>query len=232
MKKKITAIILLLVLTVMTVSASSGIFELTQVYYPIYSNGRLVPEDGLPVLSYNDRTYVPLRKLSEASGIDVYFENDTIYLENTTKLAAQILDVYHQAIELVNINNDKCIDALSNSMISDHHRQDFVALAKRWLNQAKNNTENFKVYAHNLSNNFSDEKVKNDIYSKISTADDMLWNLEQMVDVVDGWTQGKYTYDYMTSKYDAYYNDYVTHEKIFYNFEIWDINGARDIVYN
>ena len=30
----------------------------------------------------------------------------------------------------------------------------------------------------------------------------------------------------------GYYNDYVTYEKIFYNFEIWDINGARDIVYN
>lgn len=231
MKKKITAIILLLVLTVMTVSASSGIFELTQVYYPIYSNGRLVPEDGLPVLSYNDRTYVPLRKLSEASGIDVYFENDTIYLENTTKLAAKVLDVYYRAIDIIN-ENDRCIHCLLEARSEGSHMQDYVTMAENYFNCSEEEVKNFKIYAQELASSVADENFKNDIYSKISLTDDLLWNLEQMVNVTAGWAQGKYTKEYMYSQYNAYYNNYVVYETTFYNFDMWDISGARNVVYN
>ena len=100
MKKRIIAISLLLVSVTVSVSASNK-FELEQVFYPIYSDGNLVPEDELPTLSYNDRTYVPLRKLSEATGLEVYFDGDTesihVYNEplNQARISMSIADIYH-----------------------------------------------------------------------------------------------------------------------------------------
>lgn len=104
MKKKLIALVALLTLMVVTVSASSNTFELTQVYYPIYTRGKLVAEDDLPVLSYNDRTYVPLRKLSEASGLSVVFDDttDSIYLENIPLFQAKTYAMVTDAANHIN----------------------------------------------------------------------------------------------------------------------------------
>ena len=103
MKKKLIALVTLLALMVATVSASGNIFELTQVHYPIYTNYKLVPEDDLPILSYNDRTYVPLRKLSEASGLSVLFDetSSTIHIQNQTVQQVQIYSQVMDAAYLV-----------------------------------------------------------------------------------------------------------------------------------
>lgn len=81
--KNVAALLTLLMLITVTVSGSNT-FQLTQVNYPIYANGELVPQGDLPVLSYQDRTYVPLRMVSESSGLDVNFDEqkEAIYLEN------------------------------------------------------------------------------------------------------------------------------------------------------
>ncbi len=112
MKKRIVAVILIMVLMTVGVSASSNKFELEQVFYPIYSDGKLVPEDELPTLSYNDRTYVPLRKLSEATGLGVGFndEKQTINIANTpldmSQVYAFVTDSYYDIHNLYDYYED------------------------------------------------------------------------------------------------------------------------------
>ena len=56
----------------------------TQVDYPIYVDGVLLPVDNLPVLNLNGSTYVPLRKVSEGANLYVNWdaESRTISIAN------------------------------------------------------------------------------------------------------------------------------------------------------
>ena len=81
-------IITLLLTSIIPVSAS---ISCEQVHYPMYFNGKLVPEGDKPILSLNWNTYVPLRKVCEGTGLEVVWNNEKqeIYVENITALAAQ-----------------------------------------------------------------------------------------------------------------------------------------------
>lgn len=93
MKKKALSLLLVLVLVfpLCTVSAG-GEYYLTENRFLIKLNGKDMQSD-LPLMNYNGNTYVPLRAVSEGSGLIVNFqeETSTIYIANMDKYNIQTL---------------------------------------------------------------------------------------------------------------------------------------------
>ncbi len=89
--KKIVCLICIVVVMLTAIVPVSASIDCEQVHYPMYFNGKLVPEGDKPILSLNWNTYVPLRKVCEGTGLEVVWNNEKqeIYVENTSALAAQ-----------------------------------------------------------------------------------------------------------------------------------------------
>lgn len=73
MKKKLV-VLLSIIFIVLPVSANQETFELWRVNYPILINGQELQSD-LPILNWNGNTYIPLRKVSEATGAKVEWDS-------------------------------------------------------------------------------------------------------------------------------------------------------------
>lgn len=87
MKKGLATLLVIMVLFA-TVFASSDTFTLVQSEYPIYVNGSEFDTGDLPPLNYEGNTYLPLRKVAEATGNDVDFVDNQIKLINSKRLTA------------------------------------------------------------------------------------------------------------------------------------------------
>ena len=96
--KNILIILLLVILIPATVFAGSGQFTLTQVYYPIISNGQSIDTEDKPVLNLDGSTYLSVRKLSEALGIPILWDDTAKQVKITTcdpaKLAESCVEIY------------------------------------------------------------------------------------------------------------------------------------------
>ncbi len=222
MKRKIVALIVLLALLTVSVSASNK-FELTQVHYPIYANGELVVPDELPVLSYQDRTYVPLRKLSEASGLSVYFDDaqQSISIYNSPLIEAQVYaavaNAYKQAIDIVQLfdqYNDGLTNCMNNIVYSGPNVSYYLEKLPYYI------YEFIPLQIEELSEEivFVDELYKamgvslgaspvDDLYTRLYYAQEALKNAELAYQVLVGYANGIYTYSYFENMYYGRNND-------------------------
>lgn len=96
--KHIIIVFLIVVLLPTTVLAGSGQFSLTQVYYPILSNGQNIDTQDHPILNLQGSTYLPVRALSEALGIPIIWDDTAKQVKITTcdpaKLAESCVEIY------------------------------------------------------------------------------------------------------------------------------------------
>lgn len=81
--KKVLLLTLLVCFLVVPVQAGQNLFQLSAVKYPIIVNGVELKSD-LPILNYNGSTYVPLKKVSEATGAIVEWDgvNKKVLIRN------------------------------------------------------------------------------------------------------------------------------------------------------
>ena len=217
---------LILLLMSITISAyATNKFELQQVFYPIYSNGELVPEDDLPVLSYNDRTYVPLRKLSEASGLDVNFDNKTesIYINNGLLYEAQInaliADIYHDIIVLFEkfVCYDNVLNTIDDGRINNFDTKNSFEIAKNYLEkylladiQLLENKIDYlsKIYEYDKEH-FVDNKLVDDLYERLEYAKTAYNYAKKCYDMLCDYD--KFNIDYFLGSYYGYNEDGYRH---------------------
>ena len=217
MKRKLITIVVMLAIFTVSVSASNT-FELTQVHYPIYANGNLVAPDALPTLSYQNRTYVPLRKLSEASGLSVYFDDEkqtiSIYNSplNNMRVYAAVANAYENALVTSECIGDyingagNCLDCVNmgDSDVSYYleslpeYINDFLPLDIATLKESIG----IVVSANNIAGGILSEEVINDLYSRLYYAQEAQKTAKMMYETLYGYATGVYTSTYFR---DIYY---------------------------
>lgn len=72
--KKILLITLAIIALALPVGANQDLYELTKAAFPVLINGVELKSD-LPILVYDGNTYIPLRKVSEATGAKVEWDD-------------------------------------------------------------------------------------------------------------------------------------------------------------
>lgn len=208
MNKKFLALFVVMLLLAGSVSASHT-FQLEQVFYPIYSNGELVPTDDLPTLSYQDRTYVPLRKLSEATGLSVEFDTttDTIQIRNTALdcaiVYATIIDTLHEFERLHTLfgNTYNSINGILDGLqLNDSDgTQYFIDSSDNYLNEfVPSQIEKLRTDVALLSS--FESILGKDVIDTMNVwlyhADTALTYAKNCNDVIKGYAHGIYTFDY------------------------------------
>lgn len=88
----------------------------SDVYYssfPITVNGQAYASE-MPILSYQGRTYLPLREFGNATGVNVDFQNNTILVDNYESKYTQffLTDAYGilSILSQIDKNNDMLFD--------------------------------------------------------------------------------------------------------------------------
>lgn len=217
MKRKLIAIVVMMVLFTVSVSASNT-FELTQVDYPIYANGNLVAPDALPTLSYQNRTYVPLRKLSEASGLSVYFDDEkqtiSIYNSplNNMRVYAAVANAYENAIVTSDCIGDY-IDGVSSCVGCVIDKDSYVSYYLESLPEYINDflplhiatlkeSIGIVISANNIAGGILGEEVINDLYLRLYYAQEAQKTANRIYEVLYGYVTGVYTSTYFR---DIYY---------------------------
>lgn len=215
MKKRIVALILIIILSVGTVYASGRVFELTEVDYTVRFGGAELKKDNLPTLLYEGSTYIPLRKFSEASGMDVYFDGNTDSIDIWNNklyevgiyagIAETYTQIYSQYECLLNCYL-QLVDAYNNLLHNDSS-EFFVAFAG-----ASGFFNNLSVYKDSIADNIvylqiAYEKNSNLLQDNPCTnlIEYQTWIestssvLEQIMDLMKGYVSGTYNYDYYFS---------------------------------
>lgn len=75
MKKKIAILTIIVTILVQTVYANNT-YELVSVNHTVFVGGQYFDMGDSPVLNYNGTTYLPLRKIAEATGVNVEWLED------------------------------------------------------------------------------------------------------------------------------------------------------------
>lgn len=71
--KKFLLILMVLLCIAFPVTASQGLIQVQEINTPVIVNGSQI-QINLPIFTYNDRTYVPLKTLSECTGASVNWD--------------------------------------------------------------------------------------------------------------------------------------------------------------
>lgn len=113
--KKIIVLTLLVLMFAVPVNASQMVFKLTQANYPIYVNNQELKSD-LPILSYNGNTYIPLRKVSDATGNNINWDDvsKSVYISKNVddkiydkiKCYSSVMNIYKELIDFGNLLHD------------------------------------------------------------------------------------------------------------------------------
>lgn len=161
--KKGLATLLVIVVLFATVFASSDTFTLVRSEYPIYINGSEFDTGDLPPLNYEGNTYLPLRKVAEATGNDVDFVNNQIVLNNSKNLhvaLSQNIAFYGKLTRMYTlaefILNSIAISASGKSAYPERIYDDLNYLNERilqernLLNNAYVDNNSNKIYIYDL----------------------------------------------------------------------------------
>lgn len=244
--KKIVSI--LAALSLLSASAATAAdFTCTQVYYPIYFDGTLLPTDDLPVLNLNGSTYVPLRKISEGSGLSVFWnnENQSVHISNPIvglmRDAALGLDLMYLFRETEDKVGD-CIDSIlaavryysAPSGITNNNLTNI-----RWITDTYDTLDNKLQKLENTLNAIKyGSDIKYDAFLALINCDpDAMYaslvqsrqNLEQIKNAAIGYLNGNFTYQYYYNTYNAYYE---SARESFWNTYGESINEALETCYS
>lgn len=216
--KKILSI--LTVLSLMLAQTAAAVdFTCTQVYYPIYINGSLLPSDNLPILNLNGSTYVPLRKISEGSGLYVNWnnENQSVSIINSSAEIARYAALGLDLMYLFKDTYNQLLNCIESILAADEHSTAGSNLTQiGWINNSYDilNDKLQKIdKTISLIKNGSD--VSYDVFLEITKCDpDAMYasllqsrqNLEQIKNAAIGYLNGNYTYQYYSNIYNAYYD--------------------------
>lgn len=117
MKNKLFVFIMLVVIFCSIVFANSTVQDVFYNSFPITVNGQTYTSE-MPILSYQGRTYLPLREFGNVTGVNVDFQNSTILVDNYRK--DSLFDYIYYANTLVTTLDfvGDSIDHIENSYLN------------------------------------------------------------------------------------------------------------------
>lgn len=210
--KKIMVVVLLLALCITTVTGSGTTYELEEVYYPIYANGKELPRGDLPILNYNGSTYVPLRKLSEAARVEIEWDNtsNSVEIRNIYKAAYYLYKIImveqraELALERTMKYTDKFEGLVSLYVVDKAITKDEALTAlDMWHGYLENDLQDYQSLLTDLFPNGLDTSIEyeNELNEYITGVNYMISLFAEMYSYAKGCIEGMYTYDFYMSQW-------------------------------
>ena len=198
MKRVICLLLSMNTLFLTAITASANV-NCDQVHYPMYFNGNAVSTNGQPILSLNDRTYVPLRMVGEGTGLEVFWEakNEEIFVRNIAYIAAKDHMLLSQ---IYNDLNNVTLVAYSSYL----HIIDYIQSSqKENLEFCISQMEVFIESATSLESKligFESDNVTKEMYTSLNG---LIYNANQIVlglkiakETMEGYYKGYYDSEY------------------------------------